>query len=86
MFGMVREVREQMLVKFQKDRIDLGPGAVLGSVFAGGEQSGDHLLPYAHVLRGVRRQLPQYVIDVLDGGDLPSEYAPYLAGLTVIRI
>jgi hypothetical protein len=52
MFGMVREVREQMVVKFQKDRIDLGPDAVFRSVFAGGEQPGDHLLPYAHILRG----------------------------------
>lgn len=86
MFGMVREVREQMAVKFQKDRIDLGPDALFRSVFAGGEQPGDHLLPYAHILRGVRRRLPRYVTDVLAGGELPSEYAPYLAGLAVIRI
>jgi len=86
MFGTVREVREQMLLKFVKDRIDLGPEAVFSSVFAGGDQLGDHLLPYAHILRGLRRQLPQYVTDVLSGGELPREYAPYLAGLAVIRI
>jgi hypothetical protein len=72
MLGMVREVREQMLVKFQKDRIDLGPNAVFRSVFARGEQPGDHLLPYAHILRGLRRQLPQYVDGAPSGHRRPA--------------
>jgi hypothetical protein len=86
MFEMVKEVRGQMALKFHKDRVDLGPDAVIRSVFAGGERIGDPLLPYAHILRGLRHRLPGYVTQVLAGGQLPDEYAPYLAGLAVIRL
>lgn len=86
MFEIVKEVRGQMALKFFKERIDLGPQAVIRSVFAGGERVGDPLLPYAHILRGLRRQLPTYVTEVLAGDLLPQEFAPYLAGLAVIRV